>query len=132
MKVWKVMTDLTVEEGDMIQDIFTDEDGDFIRSLDENEEIFSWDFVDGEIYIPYLLCTKEVAYAIRDICDKYAIKLLPIDITEDFLMGLYKIPDSDFEDYRLANLNEDLVYSKIAKFGVESLDEVDKYVLHNI
>lgn len=131
MKVWKIITDLTLEESDNIHDLFTQEDGDIIRRMDENTELYSWDFVDGDIFIPYLICSEEVVEAISNLCDKYAIKFGPIDITEEFLLGLHDIPDSDFEQYRADNLTEDLVYKKIKKFGGSSLDELDKYVLEN-
>ncbi len=131
MRVWKIITDLTVEESENINDIFSREDGDIVRNLDENSEIYSWDLVDGDIYIPYLICTEEVVNIISELSHKYAIKFGPIDITEEFLLGLHEIPDSDFDQYRADNLTEDLVYKKLKKFGASSLDELDKYVLEN-
>ena len=131
MKVWKVITDLTVEENDLLDELFSEEDANKIREMDENSDIFSWDFIDGKTYIPYLICTEPVMDVICDICDRYSIAFGPIDITEEFLLGLHDIPDSDFVNYREENLTEDLVYKKIKKFGGSSLDELDKYVLEN-
>jgi hypothetical protein len=131
MRVWKIITDLTFEESENINDIFSEEDGNVIRQMDENTEMYSWDFVDGDMFIPYLICTEDVVYAISELCDKYEIKFGPIDITEEFLLGIHNIPDEDFEQYRADNLTEDLVYKKIRKFGACSLDKLDKYVLEN-
>lgn len=129
MKVWKVITDLSPEQSESIDELFTIEDGDLIRNLDGNNEIFSWDFIEDDLYIPYLICTEEVVNILSDICDSYKIKFETIDITEEFLMGLYHIPDSDFDEFRIDNLTEDLVYSKIKKFGADSLDDLDKRIL---
>ena len=131
MKVWKVITDLTLEESENIHDIFSEADANIIREMDANTEIYSWDFVDGDIFIPYLICTEKVVYAISELCDRYAIKFGPIDITDEFLMGLHEIPDEDFDNYRINNLTEDIVYSKVKKFGGRSLDWLDKQVLEN-
>lgn len=131
MKVWKVITDLTVEENDLLDELFSEEDANKIREMDENSDIFSWDFINGKTYIPYLICTEPVMEVICDICDRYSISFGPIDITEEFLLGLHDIPDSDFVKYREENLTEDLVYKKIKKFGGSSLDKLDKYVLEN-
>ena len=129
MKVWKIITDLTPEQSENIDEIFTKDDGAIIRNLDRNSEIFSWDFIEDDMFIPYLLCTEEVVNSLSDICHKYEIKFGPIDITEEFLMGQHNIPDSDFEEYRIYNLTEDMVYDKIKKFGSESLDPLDKRIL---
>lgn len=131
MKVWKIITDLTLEESENLYDIFTEEDGNLIREIDSNTEIYSWDFTDDDVFIPYLICTENVVYAISDLCEKYAIKFGPIDITDEFLMGLHEIPDEDFDNYRINNLTEDIVYSKVKKFGGKSLDWLDKQVLEN-
>ena len=131
MKVWKVITDLTLEESENLHDIFSEADANIIREMDSVTEIYSWDFVDGDIFIPYLICTENVVYAISDLCDRYAIKFGPIDITDEFLMGLHEIPDEDFDNYRINNLTEDIVYSKVKKFGGRSLDWLDKQVLEN-
>ncbi len=131
MKVWKIITDLTVEESENLYDIFSEADANIIREMDVTTEIYSWDFVDGDIFIPYLICTENVVYAISDLCDRYAIKFGPIDITDEFLMGLHEIPDEDFDNYRINNLTEDIVYSKVKKFGGRSLDWLDKQVLEN-
>ena len=131
MRVWKVITDLTEEESELVTDMFTKEDADLIKKMDANSEIFSWDFIDGDIFIPYLLCTELVMDGICDMCSRYGILFGPIDITEEFLMGLHEIPDSDFEEYRINNLTEDIVYSKVKKFGGKSLDWLDKRILEN-
>jgi hypothetical protein len=129
MKVWKRITDLTPEQGEGIDEIFTREDGDLIRNLDGNNEIFSWDYIEDDVYIPYLLCTEQVINILSDLCQKYNFKFGPIDVTEEFLLGRFAIPDSDFEEFRVDNLTEDMVYWKIKKFGVESLDDLDKRIL---
>jgi len=129
MKVWKIITDLTPEQGEGIDEIFTREDGDLIRNLDGNNEIFSWDYIEDDVYIPYLLCTEQVINILSDLCQKYNFKFGPIDVTEEFLLGRFVIPDSDFEEFRVDNLTEDMVYWKIKKFGVESLDDLDKRIL---
>ena len=131
MRVWKIITDLTVEESENINEIFTIEDGDIVRDLDENCEIYSWDLIDGEIFIPFLLCTEQVIDIVSDLSHKYGIKFGPIDITEEFLMGLVEIPDSDFTRFREENLTEDIVFDKIKKYGGESLSELDKTILLN-
>jgi hypothetical protein len=131
MRVWKIITDLTEEESELITEMFTQEDADIIREMDSKSEISSWDFVDGDIFIPYLLCTESVMNGICDMCGRYGISFGPIDITEEFLMGLHEIPDSDFEEYRINNLTEDIVYSKVKKFGGKSLDWLDKRILEN-
>ena len=129
MKVWKIITDLTPEQGEGIDEIFTREDGDLIRNLDGNNEIFSWDYIEDDVYIPYLLCTEQVINILSDLCQKYNFKFGPIDVTEEFLLGRFDIPDSDFEEFRVDNLTEDMVYGKIKKFGVDSLDDLDKRIL---
>lgn len=132
MRVYKIITDMTLEESENIDKILSEEDGELIKSLNWDTEIFSWDHEEGGNYVPYLICEEGVMDLISDLCNEYGFVFGPIDITEEFLMGLHKIPDSDFDDYRRSHLNEDIVYAKIAKLGVDSLDEVDKYILHNI
>lgn len=131
MKVWKIITDLTEEEHDNLVNVFSLEDAEAIREMDEESEIFSWDeIIDGQMQ-PYLMCSEEIIEKISELCQKYDIKFGPIEITEPFLMGEYEIPDSDFIRYREENLTEDLVYEKIKKLGVDSLTDLDKFVLQN-
>ena len=131
MKIWKIITDLTAEESDHIDDIFDEESGDIIRSLDTENEIYSWDLIDGDIYIPYLICTEEIIDILTEISHKHGVEFDAEDITEEFLLGMHVIPDSDFDQYRADNLTEDLVYEKLKRFGKDSLDEIDKQVLEN-
>jgi hypothetical protein len=129
MKVWKILTNLTVEESENINEIFNEDEGDIIRKLDRDNEIYSWDFIDGDVFIPYLICTETVIDILVEITVQHGYLIEAIDITHDFLLGQYEIPDSDFEDYRLNNLTEDMVYEKIKKFGSVSLDGLDKKIL---
>lgn len=129
MKVWKVLTNLSVEESENINEIFNEEDGDVIRKLDRDNEIYSWDFIEGEVFIPYLICDETVINILVDMTIQYGYQIEAVDITHDFLLGQYEIPDSDFEDYRINNLTEDMVYEKIKKFGSDSLDGLDKRIL---
>ena len=129
MKIWKVITNLTEEENDNIVNFFSDEDAAIIYELDEKSEVFGYDeIVDGMIH-PYLLCTEEVIKVVADISKKYNLEFDYTDITDEFLMGMYEIPDSDFTDFRVENLTEDLVYRKIKELGVDSLTELDKKIL---
>jgi hypothetical protein len=129
MRVWKVITDLTEEENEFVIDLFQEDDIQSIYEMDRNGEVYNWDEVVDGVMRPYFLCTEAVIDKLSEICYKYGIKFGPIDITEDFLMGLYEIPDSDFIRYREEHLTEDIVYKKIKKFGGSSLDDLDKYVL---
>lgn len=131
MRVYEIITDMTLEESENIDIIFTEEDGEIIKSLDWDSEIFSWDLVEEGKFIPYVICQENVMDLISSMCHKYGFIFKPTDITEEFLLGVYKIPDLDFDQYRADNLTEDLVYKKVKKFGASSLDELDKYVLEN-
>jgi hypothetical protein len=132
MKVWKVETDLTIEENEFIEDLFSEADGQVIRDMQKTDsDIYNWDDVsENGFMIPYFICDDSAMETLVELCDKYHIKFLPNDITTDFMMGLVSIPDSDFTRFREDYLDEDTVYLKIKKFGVESLDEIDKKVLN--
>ena len=131
MRVWKVITDLNPDESDFLEDIFSYEDQEILRGIAEGEMVYNWDFIDGDVFIPYIICSETVIEALSEMCDKCGIAFGPIDITEEFLMGLHEIPDSDFEEYRINNLTEDIIYSKVKKFGGRSLDWLDKRILEN-
>jgi hypothetical protein len=131
MRVYKIITDITEEESDNMDKIVSEEDGILIVKLDETEDIFSWDFVEGETFIPYMICTEEAIKTFTYVCTKYGYQFEPIDITEEFLMGQHEIPDSDFIRYREENLTEDMVFDKIKKYGGDSLSELDKTILLN-
>lgn len=131
MRVWKVITDLNPDESDFLEDIFSYEDQVILRGIAEGEMVYNWDFVDGDVFIPYIICSESVIEALSEMSDKCGIAFGPIDITEEFLMGLHEIPDEDFDNYRINNLTEDIVYSKVKKFGGKSLDWLDKRILEN-
>lgn len=129
MKVWKILIDITEEESNEIQNLFTEEEGNAIREIDERGEIFSFD--DWETGTHYFICTEEVVNFVGDLCYKYSMNFGFIDVTEEFLMGIHEIPDEDFIQYREMNLDEDIIYAKIKKFGARSLTDLDKNVLAN-
>ena len=131
MRVWKVITDLNPDESDFLEDIFSYEDQEILREIAEGEMVYNWDFIDGDVFIPYIICSETVIEALSEMSDKCGIAFGPIDITEEFLMGLHEIPDEDFDNYRINNLTEDIVYSKVKKFGGRSLDWLDKHILEN-
>jgi len=131
MRVWKIITDLTEEENNRLDKVFSKEDGQIMRDLFTDEKIFAWDEVINNVMYPYAICTDEVMELVSDIAHKYNIKFGPIDITDEFLMGVYEIPDEDFIRYREENMTEDLVYEKLKRFGACSLTDFDKGVLAN-
>ena len=131
MRVWKVITDLTEEENEIVVDLFQEDDIQAIYEMDRNGEVYNWDNVIDGVMHPYFLCTEPVIDKISEICYRYGIKFGPIDITEEFLMGMYEIPDSDFIRYREENITEDIVYTKIKRFGADSLSDLDKWILEN-
>lgn len=129
MKVWKISTNLTVEMNDNIHNIFSIEDALAITEMDDSGEVFAWDDEENGFMIPYLICDESIVDQLIKICENYDITFEPTDITEDFLMGMYDIPDSDFTDYLEENLTEDIVYAKIKRLGVNSLTDLDKRIL---
>jgi len=129
MKVWKILIDITEEESDNIHNLFTEEEGDAIREIDDRGEMFSFD--DWETGTHYFMCTEEVVNFVAGLCHKYDMNFGYIDVTEEFLMGIHEIPDEDFIHYRESHLNEDIVYMKLKKFGARSLTDLDKSVLEN-
>lgn len=131
MRVWKIITDLTPEQNAMYPGAFSNEDDMRIIKLGRDHGIQSWDHEKEDIVIPYLICTEDVLNELLDIVEKYDIKFEPIDITEEFLMGLHLIPDEGFIKFREDNITEDIVYAKIKKYGGKSLDELEKSVLEN-
>jgi hypothetical protein len=131
MKVWKVITDITLDQYNSFGEIFSPEDASMLLALGDEYEIFNWDFVENETVIPFIICPKVLMDLMSCVVEKYNIKFKPVDITEDFLMGLHDVPDPDFTMFREDNLTEDIVYEKIKKFGGSSLDDVDKYILEN-
>ncbi len=132
MRVWKIITDLTPEQNAMYPDAFLDEDNKRIEDLGREHGIQSWDHEKEDAIIPYLICTEDAVKELIAITKKYDIKFEPIDITEEFLMGLHLIPDDGFIKFREDNITEDIVYAKIKKYGGKSLDKLEKSVLENL
>ena len=131
MRVWKVITNVTEDQDFYYYDAFSLEDQSTVRSRINEKNFFDYDFVENGMLSSYVICPEEIMEMICNLCDGYEINLASIDITEEFLMGLHDIPSDDFDNYRLENLTEDIIYLKVKKFGGKSLDEVDKHILEN-
>ena len=131
MKVWKIITDLTPEQNENLDEIFSDEDQMLLYKLGKDHTVYNWDHVTENTVTPYVICDEDIMDVMCNLCDRYDIKWGPIEITEEFLMGLHWVPDVDFTIFRELNITEDIIYDKIKKFGGKSLDDLEKSILKN-
>ena len=129
MRVWKLITDIHPDMADPIRDEVTYKEDNLLRSLSESGQVYNWDLVEDDKITPYFICDEKVLNIMNGIFHKYGSEFEYVDITEEFLMCEYNIPDDDFHLYRLNNLNEDIIYKKIIFHGVDSLNELDKKIL---
>jgi hypothetical protein len=129
MQVWKLITDIDPDIADSIRDKVTYKEDALLTSLQESGQVYNWDLIEDEKITPFLICEEKVLNILNGIFSKYGSEFEYINITEEFLMGEYEIPDEDFIAYREQNLTEDIIYSKIIYHGVDSLTELDKRIL---
>ena len=129
MRVWKLITDIHPDRADSIRDEVTYREDNLLRSLSESGQVYNWDLVEDDKITPYFICDEKVLNIMNGIFHKYGSEFEYVDITEEFLMSEYDIPDDDFHLYRLNNLTEDIIYKKIIFHGVDSLNELDKKIL---
>jgi hypothetical protein len=129
MQVWKLITDIDPDIADSIRDKVTYKEDALLTSLQESGQVYNWDLIEDEKITPFLICEEKVLNILNGIFSKYGSEFEYINITEEFLMGEYEIPDEDFISYREQNLTEDIIYSKIIYHGVDSLTELDKRIL---
>ena len=129
MQVWKLITDIDPDIADSIRDKATYKEDALLTSLQESGQVYNWDLIEDEKITPFLICEEKVLNILNGIFSKYGSEFEYINITEEFLMGEYEIPDEDFISYREQNLTEDIIYSKIIYHGVDSLTELDKRIL---
>lgn len=129
MRVWKLITDIHPDRADSIRDEVTYREDNLLRSLSESGQVYNWDLVEDHKITPYFICDEKVLNIMNGIFHKYGSEFEYVDITEEFLMSEYDIPDDDFHLYRLNNLTEDIIYKKIIFHGVDSLNELDKKIL---
>jgi hypothetical protein len=129
MEVWKLITDIDPDRADSIRDEVTYKEDALLNSLVENGQIYNWDLIEDGKITPFFICDEKVLNILNGIFHKYGSEFEYINITEEFLMGEYEIPDEDFIAYREQNLTEDIIYSKIIYHGVDSLTELDKRIL---
>jgi hypothetical protein len=129
MRVWKLITDIHPNRADSIREEVTYREDLLLENLSSSGEVHNWDLIEGDKITPYFICEEKVLNILNGIFHKYGSEFEYVDITEEFLMCEYDIPDEDFIAYREKYLDEDTVYKKIILHGVDSLNELDKKVL---
>ena len=129
MQVWKLITDIDPDIADSIRDKVNYKEDALLNSIQESGQVYNWDLVEDGKITPFFICDERVLNILNGIFSKYGSEFEYINITEEFLMGEYEIPDDDFIAYREQNLTEDIIYSKIIYHGVDSLTELDKRIL---
>jgi len=130
MRIYKISTDLTKEREELLTSNFSREEEEKIFNYFESGNI-SHDIIgeDGFISV-YYLCNEEALDYIKYLFYKYEVKFEMDDITNDFLVSKVDINDSHFQDYLLENLDINTILDKINKFGIDSLNDLDKRVLN--
>lgn len=129
MQVWKLITNIDPDISDSIRDEVTYKEDALLNSIQESGQVYNWDLIEDGKITPFFICDEKVLNILNGIFSKYGSEFEYINITEEFLMGEYEIPDDDFIAYREQNLTEDIIYSKIIYHGVDSLTELDKKIL---
>lgn len=129
MQVWKLITDIDPDIADSIRDKVNYKEDALLNSIQESGQVYNWDLIEDGKITPFFICDERVLNILNGIFSKYGSEFEYINITEEFLMGEYEIPDDDFIAYREQNLTEDIIYSKIIYHGVDSLTELDKRIL---
>jgi hypothetical protein len=130
MKVYKILTNITVYQNDTVDSWMSFQDKYELAEAIESTTVYNYDLIENDIITPFIICESKFIFIIKSIVEKYNITFLPVDITKEFLYGKIHIPDDDFVNYRKLNLTEDIVFDKINELGADSLDDLDKKILH--
>lgn len=130
MKVYRILTDITTYQNDTVEDWMSIKDKNEISKIADSSSFYNYDIIENDIITPFIICESKFMFVLKSVIEKYGIKFIPEDITKEFLYGKVHIPDEDFINYRKQNLTEDIIFDKINELGAESLDELDKKILH--
>ena len=103
-RVFRIDTDITPEENDIITNDMTQEEVDEINGLVDVDNVDDID-EDGRM-VSYMICTEEQLEVLKRIADKYKVKIIIHDITSMFLAGVVDIDDRDFHKFRDEQLNK--------------------------
>jgi hypothetical protein len=128
MLVWKIAAEMSKE----LEEEISEREKKFLEFIVENNTFHVWEDEDAEKNTSYIICENNVLEMVESLFLENHITYTKEDVTEDFLMGILKIPCLEFREYREAHIDVDIVLDKIRKYGIDSLDESDKSVLNSI
>jgi hypothetical protein len=97
-RVYRIDTDITPEENDIITNQMDKEDVELIHSLGD---IDNFDDIDDEgKIVTYMICTEEQLEVLKSMANKYKVNLEINDITNMYLNDIVQIDDVDFQRFK--------------------------------
>ena len=127
MKVYKIETELTEDQLDILNDSLTEDEVNTITVLED--KVLNVDIVENGLVSSYLICSENVLEFICSLFYKHEVKFKVKDITKLFLYGQVSVDDVDFQNYLKENLDIDTILDKINEVGIGSLTDLDKEIL---
>jgi hypothetical protein len=99
MRVYVIKTDITEEEDNIITSNFTTEET--VTSSEYSSEVFIFEEKDKyDCIVTYMICDHKHINFIKELGEKYHVRLDVQDITEPFMEGFIDIDDREFIEYR--------------------------------
>jgi len=139
MKIIKLeYIDVPQEFIDSGRSSFSQEDLDLIDEFDENLQYIELEDDVNWIEPTIGIFSEEFIVFIKSMCEKYEVKYKITDITDEHIysssafeefLNKYSDKKKDIENYILYNTSVDDILDKINKFGIDSINEIDKKIL---
>ena len=104
-RVYRVDTDITPEEDEIITRQLTEDEVNEIDVMDDEVDVFDELSDDGRI-INYFLCEERHLEIVQRLSDKYKIKIVINDITNMFLNDIVEIDHYKFQKFKKEQLKK--------------------------
>ena len=139
MKIIKIdYIDVPKELIDNGRSVFSQEERDLMEEFDENLQYIELEDDDNWVDPTIGIFSEEFLDFIKSMCEKYEVKYKITDITDQYIysssafeefLNKYSDKKKDIENYILYNTSVDDILDKINKFGIDSINEIDKKIL---
>ncbi len=104
-RVYKIDTDITPEQDEIITNQLTEGEVNEINTMDNEIDVFDELNDEGKI-INYFLCEERHLDIIQKIADKYNVNIVINDITEIFLNDVIKLDNYTFNKFKKEQLKK--------------------------
>lgn len=130
MKLFRFKTSLTMEDAIKINESLSPADQEFASQVD----IKSYDVIEDGRFCMYAFSDDVNITKAMHLFRKNGVPFKLKDISENALMGEINVNDVEFKGqlnhWLMENLSVDDVLDKINKHGIESLTDIDRFVLN--